>query len=100
MNNAGVNQYTYQRRPMSTIVWSWLGALVSLLFLAPAGGMLLADAAAYRPCSINSSGLSVAVCGRRSLDSSDLVLIGLFFGALLIVICASTHAIRMSRRPR
>ena len=100
MNNAGINQYTYQRRPFGKIVWSWLAALVSLLFLVPSGGMVAADAAAYRPCSINSSGLSVSVCGRRSLDSSDLVLIGLFLGASLIVICATTHAVRMSRRTR
>ena len=85
---------------MTTIIWSWLGALVSIMFLVPAGGMVAADAAAYRPCSINSSGLTVSVCGRRSLDMSDLVLIGLFIGALLIVICATTHAVRMSRKTK
>ena len=100
MNNAGINQYTLQRRPIGTIIWSWVAAVASLLFLVPAGGMVVADAAAYRPCSINSSGLSVRVCGRRSLDMSDLVLIGLFLGALLIVICATTHAVRMSRKTR
>lgn len=98
MNNAGINQYSYQRRPISTIIWSWLGALISLLFLVPAGAMVVADAAAYRSCSINSSGLSVSVCGRHSVGVSDLVLIGLFLGALLIVICAATHAVRMTRK--
>ncbi len=98
MNNAGVNQYSYHRRPVGTIVWSWLGAFVSLLFLVPAGAMVVADAAAYRPCSINSSGLSVSVCGRHAINLSDLVLLGLCIGALLIVICATTHAVRMSRK--
>ena len=98
MNNAGINQYSYTRRPTSTIIWSWLGALTSLLFLVPAGAMVVADAAAYRPCSINSSGLSVSVCGRHAVDFSDLLLLGLFFGALLIVISATTHAVRMSRK--
>ena len=98
MNNAGINQYSYTRRSASTIIWSWLGAFVSLLFLVPAGGMVVADAAAYRPCSINSSGLSVSVCGRHAVDLSDLLLLGLFIGALLIVACAVTHAVRMSRK--
>ena len=98
MNNAGVNQYSYQRRPAGTSIWSWLGVLLSLLVLIPAGGMVVADAGAYRPCSINTSGLSVRVCGRHAVDITDLLLLALFIGALLLVVCAVTHAIRMSRK--
>ena len=98
MNSLGLNQYTYQRRPFGIIIWSWLGAVASLLFLFPAGSMVLADAAAYRPCSINTTGITVNACGRKSLDVSDLVLFGLFIGALLLVACAVTHATRMSRK--
>ena len=60
MNNAGINQYSYQRRPVGIIIWSWLGVILSLLVLVPAAGMVVVDAKAYRPCSINSSGLSVS----------------------------------------
>ena len=99
MNSVGINQYTYrQRRPLGVILWSWVGAIVSLAFMVPAGFMLVADAAAYRPCSINSSGLTLSTCGRRSVDISDLVLLGLFIGAVLLVVGACTHAVRMSRK--
>ncbi|MDL2342039.1 MAG: hypothetical protein QFB87_03105 [Patescibacteria group bacterium] len=98
MNSLGINQYSYQRRPISTIVWSWVGALVSLLLLIPAGGMVVADISAYRSCSINTSGLTVSACGKHSVDVSDLIIIGLFIGTVLLVICAVTHALRMSRK--
>ena len=98
MNNAGINQYSYQRRSAGVIVWSWLGVVLSVLVLVPAGGMVVVDAKAYRPCSINSSGLSVSTCGRHSVDITDLLLLALFIGSLLLVICTVTHAIRMSRK--
>ncbi|MBC7707897.1 hypothetical protein H7Y63_01605 [Polaromonas sp.] len=98
MNSLGVNQYSYQRRPISTIMWSWLGVAFSLLLLVPAAGMVVADASSYRSCSINTSGLTVSACGKSAVDISDLVLLGIFLGSVLLVICAVTHALRMSRK--
>lgn len=98
MNSLGINQYSYQRRPISVIIWSWIGALLSIGLLVPAAAMVLADASAYRPCSINTSGLSVSDCGKRGVQISDLIVLVLFVAAVLLVICAVTHAIRMTRK--
>lgn len=98
MNSIGINQYTLQRRSVSVILWSWSGFFVSVGIMVLAGAMVYADASAYRPCSINSSGLSIVSCGKRSVDVSDLIIAGLFIGAVLLVISALTHAVRMSRK--
>lgn len=98
MNSLGLNQYTLQRRAPGVIAASWLGALVSLPIAAPFVGLFIANAAAFRPCSINSSGLSVSSCGKSGADVTDLIVVGLFIGAVALVICAFTHAIRMTRK--
>lgn len=98
MNSYGVNQYTLRRRPIGTIIMSWFGAVLSIFVAMPIGNMLVANVAAFRPCSINSSGITVASCGKTSVDITDLILSGLFFGAVMLVVCAVTHAIRMTRK--
>lgn len=98
MNSLGVNQYSLQRRPPGVIISSWIGALISIPIAYPVAGMFLAAAASFRPCSINSSGLSVSSCGKSAADISDLFLAAMFVGALALVICTFTHAIRMTRK--
>lgn len=98
MNSYGVNQYTLRRRPVGTIIMSWLGVVVSSFVALPIGNMLVGNVAGFRPCSINSSGITVSSCGKSSVDITDLILAGLFFGAVMLVVCAVTHAIRMTRK--
>src|SRR5688500_2889627 len=99
MNNMGVNQYTNaRRRSPKAIIWSWIGVLASLLFLIPTGAMLMASIESLRPCSVNSSGLSIASCGRAAPSVTDFIVAGIFVGAIIIVICALTHAIRVTRK--
>lgn len=99
MNNAGINQYSYKRRrSVGVIIWSWLGALLSVLLLLPVGGMVVADVTSYRPCSINTTGLSISECGRRSVGIADLVLLALFVGSVLLAVSAVTYAFRITRK--
>jgi hypothetical protein len=98
MNSLGINQYTLQRRAPSVILWSWFGALISIPIAWPIASMFVAGAASFRPCSINSSGLSVSACGKSAASTTDLFLLVMFFGAIALVLCAFTHAIRMTRK--
>jgi len=98
MNSLGLNQYTLQRRAPGVIISSWAAALISIPIAYPIAGMFVAAAASFRPCSINSSGLSISNCGKSAADVSDLFLAAMFFGAVALVVCAFTHAIRMTRK--
>lgn len=98
MNKRGINQYTPSRRSWKVILASWVGALLSLALLVPAGGMIGAVFASFRPCSINNAGLTISSCGKSSVDVTDGLLLTIFLGVLLIVVSAMVHAVRMTRK--
>ena len=88
----------YLHRSPSVIIWSWVGAVVSLVLVWPAVLVAVADLSGLRSCNVNSSGLTISSCGKQSLNIGDFIILILFIGVAVLAVSAVTHALRMSRR--
>ncbi|MDB5184617.1 MAG: hypothetical protein JWN38_425 [Candidatus Saccharibacteria bacterium] len=99
MNKAGINQYSSNRKSPGVIIASWFGVAVCGFLLYVAGTLAIASLGAFRSCSVNNSGLAVNTCGKKSVDVSDLILLAIFAGVVILTVSALTHAIRITRRP-
>ena len=87
-----------KRRSPLFVTTTWVSSFLSVGLLLFIGNVVKADLGSMRPCSTNSSGLSVSSCGKQSINLGDLILIGLFFLAACLVVALFTAAWRMTRR--
>jgi hypothetical protein len=90
-----------QKKPaksLSYIICAWIGALISLILLIPTGAIVGSDVGSFRSCNVNDSGLHVNTCGKENLNAGDLLILLVFIGTLIVVLCLFTHAWRSSRR--
>jgi hypothetical protein len=79
-------------------VTTWIGVLLSIGLLFEAGSAVLSDLTGFRSCNSNTSGLSVAVCGKQSVNFGDIMLMILFVAAAALVVSLATVAWRMTRK--
>ena len=89
---------TYQRSN-GWVVGTWVAGFFSLGLLYLVGSAVEADAASFRSCSANNSGLVVSSCGKQSVNPGDLVLLLLFILTACLVVAIFTAAWRMTKRP-
>jgi len=88
----------YLHRSAGVIIWSWVGALTSVVLLWPASLVLVADLSGLRSCNVNNTGLTIASCGKQSLNIGDFIILVLVVSVAILAFCAVTYAVRMSRR--
>jgi hypothetical protein len=89
----------YKRPSIKVLSATWLTAVFSSLMVLVSGFAVWKDVVSFRSCNINSSDLSVAVCGKASVNTGDALLMFLLLCSLLLVTALFTHAIRLTRRP-
>lgn len=87
------------RPPLKVLIGWWCGALASMLLLVPTGAAVRSDFSGFRSCDTNTSGLYINNCGKASLNSGDILILGLFLGSLAIVYSLFIHSWRLTRRP-
>lgn len=76
----------------------WVSSVLSVLLLWFIANAVISDLGSLRSCNGNSSGLSVASCGKQSLNPGDLILFGLFVLSACLTVSLFTMAWRSVRR--
>ncbi len=96
---SNTHRHAPAKRPSPVLlVLSWVGSLLSIGLLFVFGNAVISDFASFRSCNSNSAGISVAACGKQSLNVGDLMLLLLFALAAALVVTLFTAAWRLSRR--
>ena len=87
------------KRPSTKLLAaSWIATILSAFLLFQAGLALSSDMSGFRSCDANSSGLTVAMCGKQSLNFGDVVLLILFVCSAALLVSIGTAALRITRR--
>jgi len=84
-------------RPIWQIVTLWIVSLLSVSLLYLAGSAVDSDLGSFRSCSSNSSGLTIANCGKQGLNIGDVILLALFVLVTCLVVTLFTAAWRITR---
>lgn len=84
----------FKKRSLKFVILSWLASFASLGLLYAAGAAAYSIFGSFRSCDINSAGLSIASCGKQSMNIGDLAILGLFIASATLAVSLCTAAWR------
>ena len=86
----------FKKRSAKFVAFSWFISFLSLGLLYAAGAAVYSILGSFRSCDTNSNGLSIASCGKHSMNFGDLVIFGLFIASAALAASLVTAAWRIS----
>jgi uncharacterized membrane protein len=87
-------------RPLGYVVGSWVLSFFSLGLLYVAAVAVRSDIGQFRSCNANNAGLVIHACGKGSINTGDVILIGLFILSACLVVSLFTHSWRLVKRTK
>lgn len=92
------NNGKFAKRSLKFVIFSWFVSFLSLGLLYAAGTAVYSIFGSFRSCDANSTGLTIASCGKQALNFGDLVIVGLFIACAALVVTLFTAAWQASLR--
>ena len=80
------------------LVTSWVISVLSLMLLWASAKWVFGDFGSFRSCNNSSDGITIASCGKSSVNLGDLMLIVLFVLIAFFALSVCTYAVRLTRR--